>query len=141
MEVRFLKTHKDAQLPKSAHENDTGYDLYSVDDIIIPHNGSAIVPTGISVSYITSGYWFLILPRSGLGFKKGIQPHLGTIDNGYQGDLGVKLYNFSDTDYEVHKGDRVAQIAFFPLTLAYMSWTSDIEQTDRGGEGFGSSGK
>ena len=120
---------------------DTGYDIFCVEDKIIPAKGSAVVETGIEVAYISPGYWFLIAPRSGMGFKGGIQPHLGTIDNPYRGDCAVKLYNFSDKDYEVKKGDRIAQIIFFPVISLNISWSEDKIETERGINGFGSSGK
>ena len=75
-----------------------------------------------------------------MGFKHSIQPHLGVIDNSYRGDLAVKLYNFSNVDYNVLKGDRVAQIAYFPLLCVESAWATETEETDRGSNGFGSSG-
>ena len=141
LKIGFKKTHPDAQLPVRKGKGDTGYDLTSIEDVVVPSKGSAIVPTGITVAQVPFAVWFLILPRSGMGFKHGIQPHLGVIDNPYRGDLGVKLYNFSDTDYKVTKGDRVAQIAYFPLITLEPEWTENIESTSRGSSGFGDSGK
>jgi dUTP pyrophosphatase len=139
--IFFKKTHPDAQLPNRKRTNDTGYDLSSVEDVVIPAKGSANVPTGITVAKVPFGVWFLILPRSGMGFKHGIQPHLGVIDNPYRGDLAVKLYNFSDQDYTVSKGDRIAQIAYFPLLALEPAWDDNVENTNRGDAGFGASGK
>jgi len=120
---------------------DTGYDIFSVVDIDILAKGSAIVDTGIEVAYISPGYWFAIAPRSGLGFKHGIQPHLGTVDNGYQGNLGVKLYNFSHANYSIKKGDRIAQLVFYPVIEPRISWSDELFKTERGSSGFGSTGK
>lgn len=139
--ISFKKTHPDAQLPYRKRTNDTGFDLFSVEDVIIPAKGDATVPTGITVAKVPMAVWFLVLPRSGMGFKHGIQPHLGVIDNPYRGDLAVKLYNFSDQDYKVSKGDRIAQIAYFPLIVLEPEWSEEIENTDRGDKGFGNSGK
>lgn len=121
--------------------SDTGYDITCVQTTVIPAGDSAVVPTGIEVAYIPPGYWFSIAPRSGLGFKYGIQPHLGVIDNPYRGPLGVKLYNFSRADYTVNAGDRIAQIIFFPVISLGMNWSEGIIETERGAKGFGSSGK
>src|SRR5574343_1573587 len=107
--VKFKKTHPDAVLPTSARATDTGYDITAVEDTLIPAKGSAVVPTGITVADVGPNIWYLVLPRSGLGFKKGIQPHLGVIDQPYRGDLATKLYNFSDSDHQVKKGDKIAQ--------------------------------
>ena len=120
---------------------DTGYDLFSVNDHIVPAGGSTVVDTGIEVAYISPGYWFAIAPRSGLGFKHGIQPHLGTIDNPYRGNLGTKLYNFSDEDYTIKKGDRIAQIVFYPVVEPQIEWSDEKVETARNENGFGSSGK
>lgn len=144
MVIKFLKTHDLAQLPKANHSEpltgDTGYDLYAVEDTIIPACNSAVVEVGLTVGYIDPGYWFRIEPRSGLGFKHSIQPHLGVIDNGYRGDLGVKLYNLCGHDHEVKAGDRIAQMVVYQLLQPTMEWTDTIEETDRGDDGFGSSG-
>jgi dUTP pyrophosphatase len=127
-------------LPKASHATDSGYDLSAIENVCIPAKGSGIVETGLQVASIESGYWFHIMPRSGLGFKYGIQPHLGVIDSGYTGPLGVKLYNFSDTDYKISAGDRIAQIVIYPLICADIEWTDNIKETDRGCGGLGHTG-
>lgn len=145
IKVTFVKTHKDAKLPKFNIEHpltgDIGADLYSVEPRVIPAGSSAVVPVGLTVGFIEPGYYFTIAPRSGLGFKHSIQPHLGRIDNQYRGDLGVLLYNFSDRDYQVSVGDRIAQIEFHQLIQPSLEWADGIEETQRGSSGFGSSGK
>jgi len=106
--IKFKKTHPDAILPRKAHPHpdngDSGYDIFAVEDTVIPARGSAVVPVGLTLADITPGFWFRIEPRSGLGFKHNLQPHLGIIDNPYRGDLGVKLYNFSDKNVTIEKG-------------------------------------
>lgn len=139
--ISFIKTHPLASLPSRKRTGDTGYDITSIKDTIIPAKGSAVVPTGIQVARVPQGVWYLILPRSGMGFNHGIQPHLGVIDNSYRGDLSIKLYNFSDQDYKVNTGDRIAQIAYFPLIALEPQWATEVEETDRGATGFGNSGK
>ena len=141
--VKFVKTHPDAQLPKANNgeigTGDSGYDLVAVEDTSISRHG--IVPVGLTLAYIQPGYWFRIEPRSGLGFKHHIQPHLGVIDNGYRGDLGVKLYNFGFDQYNVKKGDRIAQFVVYPLLHPQCEWADEIVESDRGASGLGSSGK
>ena len=144
MKLKFVKTHPDAQLPKASiigtpGTGDTGYDLTAVQDVQIDH--SAYVPVGLTLAYIEKGFWFRIEPRSGLGFQHSIQPHLGVIDNGYRGDLGVKLYNFGQDPYLVKKGDRIAQIVVYQLIQPECGWADEVVPADRGGKGFGSSGK
>ena len=143
--VKFVKTHDNAELPKANNSEigtgDSGYDLTAVEDVLIPGNGSAVVPVGLTLAYIEKGYWFRIEPRSGLGFKHSLQPHLGVIDNGYRGDLGVKLYNFKSSSYTVKKGDRIAQFVVYPLIQPQCEWADDVVDSDRGDKGFGSSDK
>lgn len=143
MKVEFVKTHPDAKLPtrnnKCPNTGDTGYDIYCIEDVYIPARGSAIAPVGITLGYITPNYWMRIEPRSGLGFKHNIQPHLGVLDNGYRGDLGVKLYNFGDKDVHIEKGKAIAQLVVYDLITAEMGWREDVTSTDRGEKGFGSS--
>lgn len=145
MQIQFIKNHSDAKLPSKNHSNsltgDAGLDLFSVEDVIIPPHSSAIVNIGIQLGGITPGYWFRIEPRSGLGFKKNLQPHLGVIDNGYRGDLGVKLYNFSDVAQTISKGQGVAQAIVYKMIPTEVSFITKEEagQTERGTKGFGSS--
>lgn len=145
IQLKFKKTHPDAVLPQANNKEidtgDTGYDLTSIETVQIPAHGSAIVNVGLTLADITPGYWLRIEPRSGLGFKKGIQPHLGVIDNGYRGDLGVKLYNFSDKIQRIYKGDRIAQLVLYKLFQPEVSFTDDVTDTARGDHGFGSSGE
>ena len=97
----------------------------------------------MTLADITPGYWIRIEPRSGLGFKHSVQPHLGVIDNGYRGDLGVKLYNFNTNDtsdgLQVKKGDKIAQLVVYPLIQPKFSFSDEISETTRGDNGFGSS--
>ena len=140
IELKVVKTHPDAKLPHRAHDSDSGYDVYSVEEAIVPGNGSVVVPVGLTLAYITPGYWFRVEPRSGLGFKHNLQPHLGIIDNGYRGDLGIKLYNFSDANVTLNKGSRIAQLVLYPHITATVSETDKIDDTERGEDGFGSTG-
>lgn len=145
MIIKFKKTNPDAILPKRNHDNmdgtsDTGYDVYSVEDKVIPARGSAVVDVGLEFAYIEPHYWVKIEGRSGLGFKHDIIPHGGIVDNAFRGNAGIKLRNLSDKDYEVKKGDRIAQFVVYPLIDAEIS-EGDIEDTDRGAKGFGSSGR
>ena len=140
MRLKFEKTHVDAVLPTKNHDNDTGMDVTCVEDFVIPARGSAVVGVGLKFAFIEPGYWVKVEGRSGLGFKHGIMPHPGIIDEGYRGDAGVKLYNMTDKDYEGKAGDRIAQFvvyANYPVEVTEGS----VEESARGEKGFGSSGK
>lgn len=138
--LKFEKTDEHAKLPTKNNESDTGYDVYSVEDKVIPAKGSAIVGVGLKFAHIPEGYWVKVESRSGLGFKYGVSAHPGIIDNGYRGDAGIKLYNNSDTDYEVKVGDRIAQFVIYMNIHMHVDWGT-VEASARGEKGFGSSGK
>ncbi len=140
MKLQFEKTHEDAVIPGKNHVEDTGMDVTCIEDFTIPARGSAIVGVGLKFAYIEPGYWVGISGRSGLGFKFGVHPHPGVIDEGYRGDAGIKLYNFTDKDYEGKKGDRIAQFVVYANIPVEVSEGNVIE-SDRGEKGFGSSGK
>lgn len=148
MQIKFVRTHQRAELPKRNHGNynglygthDTGFDIFACEDTIIPGRGGCVVPTGIKVGYITPGYWFRVESRSGLSFKYSILAHPGIVDNGYTEDLGIKLYNHSDSEYHVKAGDRIAQLVVYPLVDIDIEWIDDARASARGEKGFGSSG-
>ena len=140
MVVKFKKTNKNAVIPSKNHDSDTGLDVTSVEDKVIPARGSAVVDVGLKFAYIDFGFWVKVEGRSGLGFKYGIIPHPGIIDQGYRGDAGVKLYNNTDKDYEVKAGDRIAQFVVYRNYTVEVS-EGDIMESKRGEKGFGSSGK
>lgn len=143
MKIDFIKKHEDAKLPKRNDPcpltGDVGYDLFAVEDIEIPHGCSRIVNVGLQLANITPGYWFRIEARSGLGFKKGLQPHFGVIDNPYRGDLGIKIYNLSGDHQVIKKGQACAQFIVYEMINAECGFVNQATETSRGIKGFGSS--
>ena len=141
MTVRFKKVHPDAVLPAYAHQGDAGMDVRSVDDLEIAPGARALVHTGL-VMALPSGWEAQVRPRSGLALKHGVTVlnTPGTIDAGYRGEVGVILANFGDKPFPVAKGDRIAQIVIAPVTTAVIEETGEVDDTDRGGGGFGSTG-
>lgn len=143
--VLFYKTHPDAVLPERNHKDtltgDSGYDVTAVEEIIIPARGAIVVPVGLKLAYIPPGFWIRIESRSGLQFKHGLQAFNGIIDSSYRGDMGIRMLNHSDTDYTVKKGDRVAQLVLYPLIALESDFAEEVQSTERGEKGFGSSGK
>jgi len=140
VQVKFKKTNDNAVIPSKNHDDDTGLDVTSIVDIVIPARGSAVVDVGLKFAFIDHGFWVKVEGRSGLGFKYGIIPHPGIIDQGYRGDAGIKLYNFTDEDYEVRAGERIAQFVVYKNYNVEVS-EGTIIQSKRGERGFGSSGK
>ncbi len=141
MTLAFKRIHPDAILPAYAHASDAGMDVRSVASCVVPAGGRCLVPTGL-VALLPPGYEAQVRPRSGLALKHGVTVlnTPGTIDAGYRGEIGVILFNSSDVDFSVEKGDRVAQLVIAPVTQPTVVEAEDIDETDRGAGGFGSTG-
>lgn len=141
--VEFVRTRPDAILPSKNHPDpktgDAGFDLFAVETTTIPARGSAVVPVGLTLGFITPGYWFRIESRSGNAFKKELVAYGGIIDNPYRGDLGVKLFNFSDQDQVIEKGKGAAQFVVYQMLHVGTAWREEVQETERGEKGFGSS--
>lgn len=127
-----------AELTKTMFEN-AGLDIQSFEDITIPAKGSALIKTNLFLK-IPKGCVGLIWSRSGLSVKNKLEVGAGCIDSNYRGEVKVHLYNFSDTDFVVKKGDRIAQLLTIPVLLDYYKIVANLGDTDRGENGFGSSG-
>ena len=141
MTLRFKKIHPDAVLPAYAHEGDAGMDVRSVDDLEIAPGARALVHTGL-VMMLPGGCEAQVRPRSGLALKYGVTVlnTPGTIDEGYRGEVGVILANFGDAPFKVNTGDRIAQIVLATVTRADVEEVREVDGTERGGGGFGSTG-
>lgn len=149
MKLGFKKIHPDAKLPSYAHESDAGMDICSISDEILKVGEPKLIKTGL-VAQIPEGYELQVRPRSGLALKRGITVWNtpGTIDSGYRGEIGVILmYMNSDSsgDYVnriacISKGERIAQLVLAPVTKAEVGEIEEVEETDRGAGGFGSTG-
>ena len=141
MTVRFKRLCPDAVLPAYAHPGDAGMDIRSVDDLEIAPGTRALVHTGL-VMILPPGWEAQVRPRSGLALKHGVTVlnTPGTIDAGYRGEVGVILANLGDAPFAVKKGDRIAQVVVAPVTTAAIEETDVVDDTDRGGGGFGSTG-
>ncbi len=144
--IRVLPISKDARVPEYAHEGDAGMDLYTIQDQIIEAGKTVIVPTGLKV-IIPQGYEIQVRPRSGMSAKTGIRiaNAPGTIDSNYRGEIGVIATNTAAEDYEVKKGDRIAQIVLQKVPKMRMEVIEDTmafndNTTARNEKGFGSSG-
>ncbi|OJK01076.1 hypothetical protein ASPACDRAFT_59870 [Aspergillus aculeatus ATCC 16872] len=116
-----------------------GYDLYSAKDTIIPSKGKALVDTGIAIA-VPEGTYGRIAPRSGLASKHFIDTGAGVIDADYRGEVKVLLFNFSDVDFEIKEGDRVAQLVLERIYTPEVTVVEKLEESVRGAGGFGSTG-
>ena len=141
MTLRFRKLRPDAVLPTYAHPSDAGMDIRSVEDLTIAPGKRALVHTGL-VMLLPPTYEAQVRPRSGLALKNGVTVlnTPGTIDSGYRGEVGVILINLGEADFTVKKGDKIAQIVIAPVTQPEIAETAEVDETDRGAGGFGSTG-
>ena len=143
---RTIKVMLDAGavMPTRAHEWDAGLDLYAMEDItIVAHRfggQGVVVDTGVHIE-IPEGSVGFVHGRSGLNIMYGVVCPTGTIDCGYTGSIKVKLYNFGGADYNVNKGDRIAQLVIQPVKIWGPVRVESLGTTERGADGFGSSGK
>jgi len=141
--VQIQRLDPDLPLPVPAHLGDAGLDLYAREDAVIPaRGGRLLMPTGVAVA-IPHGYMGLAVPRSGLALKHGITlvNTPGIIDSGYRGELKVVMINTDpELDYEVKRGDRVAQLIISRYDNVTWTEVTELSGFDRGG-GFGHSGR
>ncbi len=134
-----VKLDPGAYIPTRAHEWDAGYDLYSREDAIIYQNGSGRFDTGVHLA-IPKNYCGLLVSKSGLNTNDGVQS-TGLIDADYTGSICVKLYNHGPKAVEIKRGQKISQIVILPIFTPELEVVDELEETERGSNGFGSSGK
>ena len=135
---------KDFGIPKYQTLGSAGLDLVACVDsqLILSPNQSTIIPSGISIFIEDSNFAGMVIPRSGLGAKKGLVCGnlMGLIDSDYQGPLSISLWNRSDEDIFIEPGDRVAQLVIIKVAQVGLEEVSEFTETSRGIKGFGSTG-
>ena len=143
MKVNIKRLSSTAIIPTRESKTAAGYDLYA--DIhlpltICPHH-TVKIPTGVAIS-LPDGYWGGIFARSGLASKKGLRPAncVGVIDQDYRGELIVAVHNDSDETRIVEPDQRIAQLVVIPCLSIEFEEVNDLDSTDRGTDGFGSTG-
>ena len=144
MHIPIKRLDPDLPLPVQQHPDDAGYDLHARESVVLaPGGGRALVPTGVAVA-IPSGYAGLVLPRSGLALNHGVTclNTPGLIDPLYRGELKVLLVNTDpETPYEIHRGDRIAQLVVTSVAMIEWHVVDDLDTTSRDTFGFGSTGR
>ena len=136
--------NEDAVLPKYAYVTDSGFDLHASEEVIIGPFGRALVPTGLKLSF-PEGYEIQVRPKSGLAIKQGLTVlnTPGTVDQGYTGEIQVIVFNTNNTTVTIPKGMKVAQGVLCPVIqgkYVMFEQVGQIEEKDRGNNGFGSTG-
>lgn len=129
-----------AYLPEKAHRADAGYDLRTPKKVVIRRHESVCIDTGVHMQ-IPDGWYGQLFGKSGLNVKHDIVSLGGTIDSSYTGSIVVKLYNLGEEDYVFEAGDKIVQIVLMPCGNFYMTQVDELEETERGDNGFGSTGK
>lgn len=128
-----------AYMPSRGYETDAGLDLRTPKAVTVPAYGSAIVDTGVHVElpHECAG---LLVSKSGLNVNHDITS-TGLIDEGYTGSIVVKLYNHGGEDHEFEAGDKVTQLVVFPVIFEPLEQVSEFNPSERGNDGFGSTGR
>jgi dUTP pyrophosphatase len=141
--VKVVKNAPRAALPRYESEGAAGMDLRALldSDVCVPPLGRVKIPTGLRIE-IPQGYEGQIRPRSGLAIKKGLTVlnSPGTIDSDYRGNLDIILINLGGDDIIIKDGERIAQLVISPVCKASLAEVGELDGTERGGGGFGSTG-
>lgn len=162
IQIPFVKCHPDAKMPEYAHPDDSGMDVYAVDDYVIHPGETKLIPTGIKMA-VPNGYEIQIRPKSGraLKTKMRIANSIGTVDAGFRGELQVIIenieppikditYDFDDngrpiitsilrgSDMTIGKGEKFAQLVLMEVPKAVLFQVENLDDTERGNGGFGS---
>jgi dUTP pyrophosphatase len=144
LDLGFTKLNDEAVTPFYNYPSDSGFDLYSTEDITIPPFGRVLVPTGLSFN-IKDGYEIQVRSKSGLAIKQGLMVlnSPGTVDNGYTGEVQVIVFNTNNHEVQISKGMKVGQAVLCPVVNGV--WVNLVENKnvvskDRGDNGFGSTG-
>lgn len=136
-----IMVDKDIEIPAYAHHGDAGLDLRVREGVWLQPHERRTVGTGVRVA-IPEGYVGLVFPRSGLASKHGISLSnaVGVIDAGYRGEIGATLINHDKQPHLINKGERVCQLVVVPFATCELELVDELDETDRGEGGFGSTG-
>ena len=144
VKIKFLDNNKERKLPFYATEGSAGMDLTACieEDIVLKPLERKLIPTGIAIKLPSADYGAFLYARSGLATKKGITLAncVGVVDSDYTGEIKVGLINLSNEEYIVTNGERIAQMVIMPVAQANLIVVDELEETERGSGGFGSTG-
>lgn len=134
-----VKLDEFAFVPVRAHVDDAGLDLRSPARITVPACNSVVINTGVHIA-IPKGYVGMLKSKSGLNVNHDITSE-GVIDAGYTGSIRCKLYNNSTKAYYIQPGEKITQLVIMPIITPEIEYVDELEDTERGSDGFGSSGR
>lgn len=137
--IKFKLLTNDAKAPERATTHSAGFDIYAPSSVDIPPKQSWLVGSGVCAA-IPEGWFGIINPRSSIASKKKVRVGARVIDADYRGEIFINLHNDGDKVYEIRKGDRIAQMVVSPF-MGDSIVVDDLDDTERGNGGFGSTGK
>jgi len=140
MKIKIKKIHPDAKIPQYANPGDAGMDLFTVEPFELEPMERKSVPLGLAIE-IPEGYVGLIWDKSGLSHKYGIKNFGGVIDSGYRGEIHAGIMNLSDKFFSFEKGHKIAQLLIQKIENVEFEESDNLTETNRGQNGFGSSGR
>jgi len=140
IKIKIKKLIKDAKLPFRAHSGDAGFDVFSCEDFELKPGKRHAFRTGIALS-IPAGYALLVWDKSGLSANFGIKTMAGVIDSGFRGECKIVLLNVGQKSYKIRKGDKIAQLLLQKIEDAEIEEVKELDKTERGDRGFGSTGR
>ena len=139
MKIFVQKLDPSAKLPSYAYEGDAGMDLFSFEDCEISPGENRLVSTGVKI-VVPEGCAGLVWDKSGIATKHHITTIAGVIDSNYRGELKIALTNLGKESYHIKKGEKIAQLVIQPVVSGTITEVEEMDTTERGEEGFGSSG-
>jgi dUTP pyrophosphatase len=139
MKIKIKKLDSDAKTPSYAHPGDAGLDIFSNENSILKPNHRKAISTGISVE-LPKGYVGLVWDKSGIAIKSGIKTMAGVMDASYRGEYHIVLVNLSSKNYEIKKGEKIAQLLIQKVENAQIEIVEELSSSKRGKKGFGSTG-
>ena len=144
VKIKFLDNNKERKLPFYATDGSAGMDLTACidEDVVLKPFERKLIPTGIAIKLPGPQYGAFLFARSGLATKKGItlSNSVGVVDSDYIGEIKVGLVNLGNEDYTITNGERIAQMVILPVAKAEFTVVEELESTQRGSGGFGSTG-
>jgi len=138
--LKFKRDNISARINFPALEGDVGYDICSLEEKVVWPLFPKIFKTGVYLE-LPNGYFADIRTRSGHGVKNNLRTHLGTLDSGYRGEVGIKLYNLGWKPYKVQKGEKIAQIVLHKAIVLPLEEVKELNPSVRNERGFGSTGR
>ena len=143
--MKIKKVRENAKVPQRATGGSAGLDLCACIDAPLTLEGgeTALIPTGVAIALPSAEYGAFVFPRSGIAIKHGIGllNSVGVIDSDYRGEVMVGVINQISTPYTIQPGERVAQMVIMPVSMMPTQEVCDLDETERGAGGFGSTGK